>query len=613
MAVDGEECEKNGIYELFVQCKTLQVECVGPFILDYLDRIELEHDSEHGHHFESGESDQEDEEDIDVEIENDIGYLRSLDPKQWKDQDHYAVLGLKSVRHKAKEDIIKKAYRTQVLRHHPDKRKALGEKICNDDDYFTCITKAWEILGDKVKRRSYDSVDPTFNDEIPSNDQNSRTNFFKEFGEVFERNARWSEKKSVPLLGGPDDPIEKVDRFYSFWYNFESWREYSYLDEEDKDKGEDREGRRWIEKQNKTARAKLKKEEMLRIRGLVDLAYSIDPRIAKFKTEEKERKLAIKRAKQDAARAIKEEEERISAEAEEKVRLLKEQTEAAERAKQDAVKNEREAQKRALKKERKKIWGFCKSNNFYTQDQDETVHHMTSLEKACEVLELQQLEEFYKGLQEIGKEAFLKTIRMVEKQLEEERKKVVEAATNKQTVSKSKKGEAPWTNDHLQLLIKAVNLFPAGTNERWEVVANFLNQHSSGVVRTAKEVLSKAKDLQNSDYSKDLLKKAANKNAFDNFKKVQKGTRGENVEADASERFESVAEQQGVSAPWTNQEQQLLEQALKTYPTNTPERWDRISDCIPSRSKKDCMRRYKDLVEMVRAKKAAQAAVANKD
>jgi DnaJ family protein C protein 2 len=45
--------------------------------------------------------------------------------------------------------------------------------------------------------------------------------------------------------------------------------------------------------------------------------------------------------------------------------------------------------------------------------------------------------------------------------------------------------------------------------------------------------------------------------------------------------------------PWTAMEQQLLEQALKTYPASTPERWERIAECLPTRSKKDCMRRYK--------------------
>jgi DnaJ family protein C protein 2 len=72
-----------------------------------------------------------------------------------------------------------------------------------------------------------------------------------------------------------------------------------------------REERKWIEKQNKAARAKRKKEEMTRIRSLVDTAYSLDPRILKFKQEDKDRKLAVKQAKKDAARARQEEEDRV--------------------------------------------------------------------------------------------------------------------------------------------------------------------------------------------------------------------------------------------------------------------------------------------------------------
>lgn len=72
-----------------------------------------------------------------------------------------------------------------------------------------------------------------------------------------------------------------------------------------------REERKWIEKQNKAARVKRKKEEMARIRSLVDTAYSLDPRILKFKQEDKDRKLAVKQAKKDAARARQEEEDRV--------------------------------------------------------------------------------------------------------------------------------------------------------------------------------------------------------------------------------------------------------------------------------------------------------------
>lgn len=124
--------------------------------------------------------------------EVDISYLKSLDPKEWKDQDHYSVLGLGKLRYvklsfsltlahhinfvavvvvcgcarvltarfhpthrfEASDDDIRRAYRRMVLQHHPDKRKAKGEEVITDDDYFTCITKAYEILGRLSKNRN---------------------------------------------------------------------------------------------------------------------------------------------------------------------------------------------------------------------------------------------------------------------------------------------------------------------------------------------------------------------------------------------------------------------------------------------------------------------------
>jgi len=58
----------------------------------------------------SESSDEEEEEDFSqYQFEDDLEYLRSLDPRDWKDQDHYAVLGLKNLRHRATEDVIKRA------------------------------------------------------------------------------------------------------------------------------------------------------------------------------------------------------------------------------------------------------------------------------------------------------------------------------------------------------------------------------------------------------------------------------------------------------------------------------------------------------------------------
>jgi DnaJ family protein C protein 2 len=135
--------------------------------------------------------------------------------------------------------------------------------------------------------------------------------------------------------------------------------------------------------------------------------------------------------------------------------------------------------------------------------------------------------------------------------------------------------------------------------------------------------LAKAKDLQNTDFSKNNLKEVANKQAFDNFKKdkrnvlnvdesgISKKLDGVTLNGDSKKLSNGdVKVKQEVA--WTTTEQQLLEQALKTYPASTPERWDKIAECIPNRSKKECIKRYKELVETVKAKKAAQAGVVSK-
>jgi len=74
---------------------------------------------------------------------------------------------------------------------------------------------------------------------------------------------------------------------------------------------------------------------------------------------------------------------------------------------------------------------------------------------------------------------------------------------------------------------------------RWEVVANFINQHTIGefVPRTPKEVLAKAKDLQSCDYSRNILKVAVNEKAYDNFEKEHKNS--VEVSATTSQRFDS--------------------------------------------------------------------------
>uniref|UniRef100_A0A8I5TU70 DnaJ homolog subfamily C member 2 n=1 Tax=Pongo abelii TaxID=9601 RepID=A0A8I5TU70_PONAB len=484
----------------------------------------------------------EESEDEELQLEE-FPMLKTLDPKDWKNQDHYAVLGLGHVRYKATQRQIKAAHKAMVLKHHPDKRKAAGEPIKEgDNDYFTCITKAYEMLSDPVKRRAFNSVDPTFDNSVPSKSE-AKDNFFEVFTPVFERNSRWSNKKNVPKLGDMNSSFEDVDIFYSFWYNFDSWREFSYLDEEEKEKAECRDERRWIEKQNRATRAQRKKEEMNRIRTLVDNAYSCDPRIKKFKEEEKAKKEAEKKAKVEAKRKEQEAKEKQRQAELEAARLAKEKEEEEVRQQALLAKKEKDIQKKAIKKERQKLRNSCK-------------------------------------IEEINEQ--------IRKEKEEAEARMRQASKNtEKSTGGGGNGSKNWSEDDLQLLIKAVNLFPAGTNSRWEVIANYMNIHSSsGVKRTAKDVIGKAKSLQKLDpHQKDDI----NKKAFDKFKK-EHGVVPQADNATPSERFEGPYTD---FTPWTTEEQKLLEQALKTYPVNTPERWEKIAEAVPGRTKKDCMKRYK--------------------
>ncbi|KAG8142531.1 hypothetical protein E2320_005756 [Naja naja] len=517
-------------------------------------------------------------------------------------QDHYSVLGLGQLRYKASQKQIKAAHKAMVLKHHPDKRKAAGEQIGEgDNDYFTCITK------DPMKRRAFNSIDPTFDNTVPSKSE-AKENFFEVFAPVFERNARWSNKKNVPKLGDMSSSFDEVDAFYSFWYNFDSWREFSYLDEEEKEKAECRDERRWIEKQNRAGRSLRKKEEMNRIRTLVDNSYSCDPRIKKFKEEERAKKEAEKKAKVEAKRKEQEEKERQRQAELEMARLAKEKEEEEARQQTLLMKKEKDIQKKAIKKERQKLRTTCKNWNYFSDNEAESVKMMEEVEKLCDRLELASLQCLNEALtsttKDEGKAAVLKQIEQVNEQVRRE-KEEAEARMRQATKSSEKStsgsvgGSKNWSEDDLQLLIKAM-----GSYCQLHEFALYHRDKTNG-----ERCYQQSKEPPETwyRYLYPHQKDDINKKAFDKFKK-EHGVIPQADSAAPSERFEVSFTD---ATPWTTEEQKLLEQALKTYPVNTPERWEKIAASVPGRSKKDCMKRYKELVEMVKAKKAAQEQVVN--
>merc|ERR1719300_1160629 len=264
----------------------------------------------------------------------------------------------------------------------------------------------------------------------------------------------------------------------------------------------------------------------------------------------------------------------------------------------DKERKEKEESKKLIKGERKRLRNFAKEHDYFTSDETEKVSNMAEVEKICEVYSYEQIKELNSKLEtnsSQAKDIFLSALKKFNDKLEEERMEAAQM-TSKSTEGGKSKSNVEWNTEELQLLIKSVNLFPAGTVNRWEV-------------------LVKAKEMQSGNFAMSSLKEEVNKLAYENLQKGQKKEvieRGTKEQAkEASQRLETPAEMMG-NVPWSADEQKLLEQALKTFPSSTPERWDRIAEAVPNRSKKECMKRYKELAEVIKAKKAAMAAAAKK-
>jgi DnaJ homolog subfamily C member 2 len=318
-------------------------------------------------------------------------------------QDHYAVLGLSKYRHKATDEQIKKAHRKKVLRHHPDKKAAQGQS--ENDQFFKCIQRAHEILSDPVKRRQFDSVDEAADVEPPTKKQLTRPkDFYKKWGTVFQSEARFSNIKPVPTIGDDTSSKEEVEAFYDFWYDFNSWRTFEYLDEDVPDDNEGRDHKRHIEKKNSNARRKHKNDDIARLRKLVDDCLGMDERIKRFRHEGAKNK--NKKRDEKAAQA------KLEAEAKKKAA---EEAEAKKKADEEVAKADREASKKvkdaaknAVKKNRRTVKTSVKDVNYFANGEpsakqiDDVLDDVEAITKA---MDPDQLAEFVSKLTVAGKDA----------------------------------------------------------------------------------------------------------------------------------------------------------------------------------------------------------------
>ncbi|KAF7800860.1 dnaJ-like protein subfamily C member 2 [Senna tora] len=520
-----------------------------------------------------------------------------------KQQDHYALLGLGHLRYLATEDQIRKSYRETALRYHPDKQAALllaeeteAAKQAKKDEiesHFKAIQEAYEVLIDPLKRRIYDSTDE-FDDEIPTDC--APQDFFKVFGPAFMRNGRWSVNQPIPSLGDDNTPFKEVDKFYDFWYTFKSWREFPHADEFDLEQAESRDHRRWMERQNAKLSEKARKEEYARIRTLVDNAYKRDPRILRRKEEEKAEKQRKKEAKFLAKKLQEEEAARIAEE------------------------------ERRRKEEKRTSCRSC----FTTKE-----------ESLCMSLDIEQLKSL---CQKMESKPMLEQAEILRDTLG--RKKDVDDKRDKKTDKQNgsvkandvpslsnyvEKKEKPWNKEEIELLRKGMQKYPKGTLRRWEVISEYI-----GTGRSVEEIMKATKTV--------LLQKPDSSKSFDAF--LEKRKPAPSIASPLSTREELTGEStpgrpennttstmnnsedshgkstsdnlkatgsataHGASSSseqdtWSAVQERALVQALKAFPKETNQRWERVAAAVPGKTVNQCKKKFTMLKESFRNKKSA--------
>lgn len=544
--------------------------------------------------------------------------------------DLYTLL---EVSESASTDQVKKQYRKLALKHHPDKKEASGKSpgkngLTEEDLLFVQIQEAYEVLSDQSKRRQYDSS-LDFDDDTPD-EVDSSLGFYGTFAPVFKRNSRWSNRLPVPELGDDSTDIAKVHKFYDFWYNFDSWRDFSKHDEYNVEDAEFREEKRWMDRQNQKIRKKYQDAERRRILRLVEDSERLDPRIR----AEKEAKEAKKREEKERRARAKQEEEEAKRRAEEERKQREEQEKAdkeeRERQEREQRKQNKEIAKRLRQRLKKYVQARCKLN---ATDLDELQelglsYEAEALEVLCDKLEALKSDKEVEAA--LRKEIAEWKSRKASEDEEQERKRQEARRRDEQKAMEAKGAAAAaacgaeWSTEELGLLAKALQKFPGGTGGRWAQISQLL--HACGCQRTEQEVVAKTKELSEGQSLRSMGSRlsqewsqggkgvaqpkakagaAASPNpptsaaAQDGRGKTATASTGESPsapEAAAAATTAAPAPEAG-GADWSSEQQKAFEAALQKYPTTLDknERWRLIAEAVPGKTKAQCVERFKFL------------------
>lgn len=251
---------------------------------------------------------------------------------------YYDVLG---VDRKVPGDELKTAFRKLALVLHPDKNKEEDTTV-----KFQELNEAYSVLNDPHERQWYDdhrdqilrgkeepgdedsvgymtkmNLWPFFSASAYSGYNDEEGGFYKVYNNLFVQLDKEEELEEMvgvehnyaPRFGDSMSYNDEILKFYEYWSDFVTMKEFSYADAYNPNVAPNRRVKRIIDKENKKERLKEKKKFNDLVKEIVSFVKKRDPRYQKYikkKTEEDEIKL-------------KEKQERTEREKKEKQELLK--------------------------------------------------------------------------------------------------------------------------------------------------------------------------------------------------------------------------------------------------------------------------------------------------
>ena len=527
--------------------------------------------------------------------------------------NYYKILGLEDKFLNSKEEDFRKAYKKMAIIYHPDKNKEnkslqgvsdeqikeeikkdlekenkLGNEEENEENNeekkieknnenkiseeeeqknreinkkWLKLKEAYDTLIDPEKRKKYDST-IIFDDSIPEDKEYTEKDFFSTFGPVFLNNGIWSKKKPVPKLGDMQSPLQKVKLFYRFWHNFQSWRDFSVEGEYDLEEATSRFEKRQMLKENRKMKASMKKEEKIRIDTLINIAYKRDPRII-----EEEKRLEKEREEEKKKRALERQKQKEEEELKRQI-MIKQNEEEKQRLKKKRLEEKEEMEKNII--------NIIKENNINMNDDDLFQFKLNSKNESLKEF-LDYITKYEKEDNNIKKKEII------------DKCKSLFGMKFKEEIKEEKEKESIWTKEEMFLLQKGVKKYPAGTKQRWDKIKEIVKtKNEEEIVQMAHYlVVNPNIKIERNINLKELLQK-------------EKKEKKENNE----EKLKKIEKQEKSEINWTGEEQKLLEEALKKYPSSLPtnERWTNISKHV-GKTKKQCVERYKYLANLIKKNK----------